>query len=147
MTKLLCPLCGEFSQEYRIKPMTYKYKKTEFSINQPGLWCDSCGEGIIDSKNSRAVLPLIQTEKARIDGLLTPEKIKKIRKKLHLTQKIAGDLLGGGDNAFSRYEQGKNPIPRPLSLLLTILDNHPSQLKEIYPGDLSGSKLKKSLRE
>jgi len=42
------------------------YKNVEFVINQPGLWCDSCGEGIIN-------------------GLVTLEEIKQVRMKLKLT--------------------------------------------------------------
>ena len=131
MTKLQCPLCGEFQQEYKIKPMTYTYRNVEFVINQPALWCDACGEGIIDGKDSNIVMPLIVAEKARIDGLLTPEEIKQVRIKLKLTQKQAAVIFGCGVNAFNRYERGKLPISRPLSLLLTVLRNHPNQLKEI----------------
>lgn len=131
MTKQQCPLCGAFEQEHKIKPMTYVYKNVEFVINQPTLWCESCGEGIIDGKDSNAAMPLILAERARIDGLLTPEEIKQIRVTLKLTQKQAGTIFGGGVNAFHRYEKGKLPIPRPLSLLLTVLRNHPDQLNEI----------------
>lgn len=131
MTKLQCPLCGEFQQAHKVKPMTYTYRNVEFVINQPALWCDACGEGIIDGKDSNIVMPLIVAEKARIDGLLTPEEIKQVRIKLKLTQKQAAVIFGGGVNAFNRYERGKLPIPRPLSLLLTVLRNHPNQLKEI----------------
>jgi HTH-type transcriptional regulator/antitoxin MqsA len=107
------------------------YKNIEFTIDQPALWCEACGEGVIDGKDSKAVMPLILSEKARIDGLLTPEEIKRVRIKLKLTQKQAAAIFGGGVNAFNRYEKGKLPIPRPLSLLLTVLRNHPNQLKEI----------------
>ena len=131
LTKQQCPLCGEFKQEHKIKAMTYRYKNIEFVINQPALWCESCGEGIIDGKDSKAVMPLILQEKSKIDGLLTPEEIKQVRNKLKLTQRQAAALFGGGINAFSRYEKGKLPIPRSLSLLLTILRNHPKQLKDI----------------
>lgn len=132
MTKQQCPICGEHQLEHKIKPMTYRYKNTEFVIDQPALWCDACGEGIIDSRNNNAVIHLIQEEKARIDGLLTPTEIREIRKNiLNLTQKEAGNLFGGGVNAFNRYEQGKLPVPRPLSQLLTVLKNHPNQLSEI----------------
>ena len=131
MTKFQCPLCGEFQQEHKIKPMIYTYKNIEFVIDQPALWCDACGEGIIDGEDSNIVMPLIVAEKARIDGLLTPEEIKKVRIKLKLTQKQAALIFGGGINAFNRYERGKLPIPRSLSLLLTVLRNHPNQLKEI----------------
>ena len=131
MNKQQCPICGANAQEHTIKPMTFTYKKVDFIIEQPALWCDSCGEGIIDAKDNDAVMHLIQAEKARIDGLLTPMEIKKVRMKLKLTQKEAANIFGGGVNAFSRYEHGKTPVPRPLSLLLKVLGNHPSQLKEI----------------
>lgn len=51
-------------------------------------------------------MSLILTEKARIDGLLTPGEIKQIRMKLKLTQKQAATIFGGGVNAFNRYEKG-----------------------------------------
>ena len=131
MTKQKCPLCGEQQQEHKIKSMCYTYKDEKFMIDQPALWCDACGEGIIDSKDNKEVIHLIQAEKARIDGLLTPGEIKKIRKFLHLSQKEAGSLFGGGVNAFNRYELGKSPVPKPLSQLLTVLKNHPQQIYEI----------------
>jgi HTH-type transcriptional regulator/antitoxin MqsA len=44
--------------------------------------------------------------KARSEGLLEPEEIKRIRKKLGLTQEVAGKVIGGGARAFQRYEAG-----------------------------------------
>ena len=88
MTKNQCPLCGEFKQEHKIQPMVYTYKNIEFVIHQPALWCEACGEGVIDGKDSNAVMPLILAEKARIDGLLTPKEIKQVRIKLKLTPNI-----------------------------------------------------------
>ncbi len=130
MGKQRCLLCGEYALEHKIKPMVYKYKNSEFIIDQPAQWCDVCGEGIISGKDNNEVLSLIQAEKSRIDGLLTPAEIKQVRQKLRLTQKDAAVLFGGGINAFNRYEKGKLPVPRSLSQLLTVLRNHPSQLKE-----------------
>lgn len=37
----------------------------------------------------------------------------------------------GGVNTFNRYEKGKSPVPKPLTQLLTVLKNHPSQLSAI----------------
>jgi HTH-type transcriptional regulator/antitoxin MqsA len=51
-----------------------------------------------------------------------------VRKKLNLGQKEAGKLVGGGVNAFSRYETGKTPPPVPLVKLIRILDIHPEML-------------------
>ena len=44
--------------------------------------------------------------KARVEGLLEPEEIRRIRKKLHLTQEAAGLVIGGGPRAFQKYESG-----------------------------------------
>jgi len=131
MKKQQCELCGAYASEHKIKPMVYIYKKKEFVINQPAQWCDACDEGIIDAEDNRKVDALIQAEKSRIDGLLTPDEIKQVRKKLKLTQKNAAELFGGGINAFNRYEKGRLPVPRSLSQLLMILRNHPNQLKEL----------------
>ncbi len=136
MDKQQCPLCGQYAMEHKVKPMNYTYKRVEFIISQPALWCDSCGEGIIDSLDNKAVIQEIQAEKARIDGLLTPHEVRQVRKKLKLTQKQAAKLFGGGVNGFNRYEQGKLPVPRALSQLLILLYHHPEQLLEIMKGSL-----------
>jgi HTH-type transcriptional regulator/antitoxin MqsA len=54
--------------------------------------------------------------------------LRRVRKKLRLGQKEAGEIFGGGVNAFSRYETGKTPPPVPLVKLLRILDEHPDLL-------------------
>ncbi|WP_131784093.1 type II toxin-antitoxin system MqsA family antitoxin [Legionella gresilensis] len=133
MTKEICPICGENSLEHSIKNVPYTYKGETFYVNQPAKWCDSCGEGIISANDNKAVVAEIQAQKARIDGLLAPKEIQGIRKHLRLSQKEASFLFGGGVNAFNRYEKGINPIPRPLSLLLTLLNKHPEQLQELIP--------------
>ena len=46
-----CPICGLFAQEHKIKPMTFTYKGVDFTIDQPALWCNECGEGIINAKD------------------------------------------------------------------------------------------------
>jgi HTH-type transcriptional regulator/antitoxin MqsA len=86
---------------------------------------------VLNAQDNKSVLPEIQAQKAKIEGLLTPYEIKDVRKKLKLSQKDAGYLFGGGVNAFNRYESGLTPIPKPLSLLLGVLNNHPAVLQEI----------------
>ena len=131
MKKNICPVCGDKALKHEIKNVPYTYKGHTFYINQPAEWCSGCGEGIISAEDDKAVLADIQAEKAKIDELLPPNEIKQIRKKLHLNQKEASALFGGGVNAFNRYEKGINAIPRPLSLLLTLLKKHPDQLNEL----------------
>ena len=126
-----CPFCGNKTYYHQTKSMTLQYKSIPITVNQPGFWCDKCGEGVIGGEDRKATQKELQTLRAEIDGLLTPDKIKKIREKLKLTQSNAAEIFGGGVNAFSRYERGETPIPRPLSQLLLILKNHPNLLAEI----------------
>ena len=66
--------------------------------------------------------------KAQAAGLLAPAEIQRIRKKLHLTQKQAGQLIGGGPNAFQKYENGDVLASRALSNLMRVLDHEPGLL-------------------
>ena len=61
--------------------------------------------------------------KTKVDGLLSPEEIRHIRKDiLKLTQEEAGRIFGGGKNGFSRYERGETkPLPA-ISNLLKMLE-------------------------
>jgi HTH-type transcriptional regulator/antitoxin MqsA len=126
-----CPFCGKESYYHQTKPMILRYKSISITVKQPGFWCDECREGVIGGDDRKATQKELQTLRAQIDGLLTPDKIKQIREELKLTQLNASDIFGGGVNAFSRYERGETPIPRPLSQLLFLLKNHPNLLSEI----------------
>ena len=57
--------------------------------------------------------------------------MKRIRRKLQLTQKETVHLLsGGGHNAFSRYERGEVLPPKALMLLMRLLDRYPHLLAD-----------------
>ena len=57
--------------------------------------------------------------------------IRRIRRKLGLSQTMAARLTGGGHNAFSRYERGEaTPLPAVMNLF-RLLDRHPGLLKEL----------------
>ena len=62
---------------------------------------------------------------------IRPSFIDFVRKKLALDQREAGEIFGGGVNAFSRYENGKTKPPLALVKLLKVLDRHPDLLNEV----------------
>lgn len=126
-----CPFCGKKAYCHRTNPMTLHYKTHAITIQQPGYWCNKCGEGVIGGKDRKATQKELQTFRSNIDALLSPHDIKQIRGKLGLTQQKASDIFGGGVNAFSRYERGETPIARPLSQLLRLLNAHPNLLNEL----------------
>ncbi|MFZ2316085.1 MAG: type II toxin-antitoxin system MqsA family antitoxin [Gammaproteobacteria bacterium] len=133
--KEYCPFCGEKAYYHQTKPFTLRYKKHVITVQQPGHWCNSCHESVIGDDDRKATQKELQSFRSKVDGLLTPDAIKSIRLKLHIRQDQAGELFGGGMNAFSRYEQGLTPIPRSTSQLLRILEKHPDLLIELNSGD------------
>ena len=60
--------------------------------------------------------------------MLEPEEIRRIRKKLGLTQEAAGELIGGGPRAFQKYEIGELVPSRAVSSALVLLDHDPKAL-------------------
>lgn len=131
-----CPFCGEEAYEHQIRPLTLRYKSHPITVDQPGMWCNKCGEGVIGGKDRKETQKQLQEFRSKVDGLLTPDEIRDIRKKLHIDQNQACELFGGGVNAFSRYETGKTPIPKSLSQLLGLLNKHPDLLTELNTGKI-----------
>ncbi|AUZ58329.1 Antitoxin YgiT [Pseudomonas sp. XWY-1] len=60
-----------------------------------------------------------------------PDFIVSVRKKFDLDQREAGEIFGGGVNAFSRYENGKTKPPVALIKLFKLLDRHPELFEEV----------------
>lgn len=90
-----------------------------FVSDENNLTCD-CS---ICALEEPAELELIRRSLNESDSDL----VKRVRKDvLKLTQIEAVDLLsGGGHNAFSRYEKGTTPVPKPLLQLMRLLSVKP----------------------
>ena len=63
-----------------------------------------------------------------------PEEIRALRKQLGLTQAEAGELLGGGPRAFSKYENGTVKPAASVINLLRLLERNPSAIAELNGG-------------
>ncbi|MGH9474884.1 MAG: type II toxin-antitoxin system MqsA family antitoxin [Terriglobales bacterium] len=132
MTARSCGSCGA--------PHVTRFERETVSIQHAGLsetvkglsgWrCGSCDEVEFDAASARKyalagdrlVLRAREIERAEI---------RRIRRKLGLTQMAAARLTGGGHNAFSRYERGEAiPLPAVVNLF-KLLDKHPNLLKDL----------------
>ena len=126
-----CLACGGGPLERTTQKATFEYKGQRFIYDQPGAWCQDCGEIFLEQSDKDATDPLLLDFQARVDNRLTPGDMRRIRKKLQLTQKQAGEMIGGGPNAFSRYETGKAYPMRGTENFLRLLDRHPELLDEL----------------
>ena len=128
-----CRACGGGLLKRETRSAAFEYKGHKLAYDQPGEWCGQCGEGFLDPSDSEATDRVIYDFQARIDGRLTTGDILRIRRKLKLTQKEAGELIGGGPNAFCRYETGRSYPARGTENFLRLLDRHPQFVEELQP--------------
>lgn len=125
-----CPECGaKLSRETR--SVSYTYKGHHIEISQPGEWCPACNEGVLSRDDMKATEKALHDFKARIDGLLTSDEVREIRKRIALSQKAAAEIFGGGPNAFSRYERGEAMQMKAVDTLLRLLDKHKELVTEV----------------
>jgi HTH-type transcriptional regulator/antitoxin MqsA len=128
-----CGACGGNLDAGRFEGQTFTVEHAGMAIDVAGLsgWrCPSCGEVEFDPDSARKYA-------AAGDELVAQERagqgreIRRIRRKLGLSQADAARLTGGGHNAFSRYERGQaTPMPAVVNLL-RLLDRHPELLDEL----------------
>jgi len=127
MTNPVCPETG--APMYRgVRPMTLTYKGESLTFDMPGWYCDKSEESIHTGEDMKISDRMLNLLKARSEGLLEPGEIRRIRKRLHLTQEEAGLLIGGGPRAFQKYESGDLLPSRAVSNALILLDNDPGAL-------------------
>ncbi len=127
MTNPVCPETG--APMYRgIRPMTLTYKGESITFDMPGWYCDQSEESIHTGEDMKVSDRALNRLKARSEGLLEPEEIRSIRKKLHLSQEAAGLMIGGGPRAFQKYESGDLLPSRAACSALALLRHDPNAL-------------------
>jgi HTH-type transcriptional regulator / antitoxin MqsA len=131
--KMLCPTCAAAELVHDTRDMPYTYKGTSTIIPAvTGDYCAACDEVVLDIAESQRVSASMREFSKQVNAsFVDPGFIEAVRKKLDLDQREAGEIFGGGVNAFSRYECGKTKPPLALVKLLKVLDRHPDLLPEV----------------
>ena len=109
--------------------MTLRYKDLSATFEMPGWYCPGCGEGVHTGRDMQESDRQLNGLKARAENVLLPGDVRRIRRKLRLTQQEAGLTLGGGPNAFHKYERGIVLPSHAISNLLRLLDVDPDGLR------------------
>ena len=127
MNNPVCPKTGA-PMHRDTRSVTLTYKGETITFNMPGWYCDSSDESIHTGQDMKVSDRMLNRLRARIEGLLEPQEIRRIRKKLGISQKEAGQMIGGGPRAFQKYESGDLLPSRAISSALTLLDHDPKGL-------------------
>ncbi len=129
-----CFSCGTHDglQHFEPRSFTIDFKQMTRQLEGiSGYECRACGE--IEFDDDSAERYSMACDQLLIDcRQLMATEMKRIRRKLKLSQKEAVKLLsGGGHNAFSRYERAELAPPQSLFMLMRLLDQHPELLGDV----------------
>jgi len=124
------PITGEVLRR-DVRPFTVRYKGLERTVDQPGWYPEDNDEGIFVGVDMEVSDQALKEMKAEFEASPRPEDVRRIREQLGLSQRRAGDVLGGGPRAFQKYESGDVAVSRPMANLLKLLDREPARLQEL----------------
>ena len=127
------PVCPETGKPMvrDTRPMELSYKGQSATIDMPGWYCHESGESIHTAEDMKVSDAALKELRLEVENLLKPQDVKRIRTKIGLTQREAGTILGGGPNAFQKYEQDTVTVSKPMSNLLRVLERHPEEVEEL----------------
>ena len=117
------------------RPVIVRYRGLSVSVDVEGWFGDDDADGVLPLDDNRVIDRALNQLKARAHDLLDGDGVRRIRKKLKLTQRRASALLGGGANAFAKYETGDVLLSQAMSNLLRLLDSDPRLLEALRARD------------
>lgn len=101
---LACRVCGEGSVELRMESDVVEYRGQSGSVALQMHACAHCGSEYAEAQDSLANKRAVMAFRKQVDGLLTGDDIRAIRRQYGISQAQAAGLFGGGPVAFSKYE-------------------------------------------
>src|SRR5262249_18891333 len=128
-----CQSCESRKGMTRFENETFTVEHTGMTATVEGLsgWGGDAGGEVKSAAASAGRYAGGGDELVWRDRARQSREIRRIRRKLGLSQAAAARLTGGGHNAFSRYERGEvAPLPAVVNLF-RLLDKHPELLKDL----------------
>ena len=94
------------------------------AVDVPGWYPDDDGDSIHTGAELAESDRVFQELKAAYAA-----HVRRVRKRLKLTQEEAGRIIGGGRRAFQKYESGATPPSDAAVGLIELLERHPEEIE------------------
>ncbi len=121
-----CPVCTRGNLQKRRAAHTYTYKSQQKTIKDVEYFqCDLCEESVENPDSVKRIGKILKEWHKQIDGFLSGEEIRAIRKRIGCTQAIMGLVLGAGEKSIARYENSLLTPSAPMDALLRLLQENP----------------------
>ncbi|MBJ2152681.1 type II toxin-antitoxin system MqsA family antitoxin [Paracoccus sp. IB05] len=120
------------------REITLTFRGQTKQVMMPGWYAadDLTGDdGLHEPADMKVSDRVMNSLKAEAAGLLNPAEVKSIRKRLRITQREAGTIIGGGPNAFQKYETGDILVSKAIDTALRLLARDPTRLQELRTED------------
>ena len=115
-----------------VRPFVVRYEGKTRKVDLPGWYPARKGGDAVHVGDDMDVVDRALVElKAEVHGVLKPQEVRAIRLRLKLSQRKAGEILGGGPRSFQKYESGEVLVSRPMTQLLRLRERDPKRLKEL----------------
>ena len=107
-----------------VRPQVVAFGSMRRSVDVPGWYPDDDGDSIHTGTELAESDRVFQDLKAAYAA-----HVRRIRKRLKLTQEEAGRIIGGGRRAFQKYESGATPPSDAAVGLIELLERHPEEIE------------------
>lgn len=125
-----CVICGG-NAKIVTEQKQARYRGEVVEVTQELYRCESCQEGFVTPEQAGNHVRAVKNEVRKKYGLLPPDKIAEIRRKLKLTQSELENALGTGPKVVVRWESGKVIQGGGHDNILRLLDHQPSILNSL----------------
>ena len=130
MEQMNCLICGGRASKVKERKIA-KYRDETVEVESEFFQCEPCQEEFVTPEQMKQHVRTVKNEVRRKHGLLAPEKISQIRRKLKLTQEELEELLGTGPKVVVRWESGKVIQSNGHDNMLRLLECHPGMVDKL----------------
>jgi len=125
-----CVVCGGSAVKV-VEERSGRYRDERVQVQSEFYRCEKCHEEFFSPDQATAHCRAVKNEVRKMHGLLLPDKIVEIRKKLALNQAELEELLGTGPKVVVRWENGKVIQTSGQDNMLRLLDRDPGLVEKL----------------